>query len=273
MIVGVTSLLGASLGLVEKAEKPNPNWNRRISDNGLQHIKRFEGFYEYVYDDLSPLQSGRHPEWKGGYVHGTLTIGYGHTNLSGREPRLHPGMRVTEKVASDILVNVLRDVYEPALRRNVKVPLNQGQWDAMVSWIYNLGEPNLKKSTLLKRINQGRFDDVPAEIMKWNRAGGRVLRGLSNRRRAECAMWRGPHEIDPSLPDRSAVGVQPRTGFDPPPPQPLTDNDRWIERIGVLGPPLTSLVAAVKDWQTAAVISAAVLVLLLYFAHRNRHED
>jgi lysozyme len=69
-------------------------------------------------------------------------------------------------------------------------PLLQRQFDAVLSWTYNLGEGALKSSTMLKKINAARHDEVPAQIKRWNRAGGKVLKGLERRREAKAALYR-----------------------------------------------------------------------------------
>jgi lysozyme len=71
----------------------------------------------------------------------------------------------------------------------VKVPLTQNQFDALVSWTFNLGPGNLQESTLLKKLNQGLYAEVPTEIRRWNKAGGEVLDGLVRRREAEVSLF------------------------------------------------------------------------------------
>jgi len=73
----------------------------------------------------------------------------------------------------------------------VKVPLEQNQFDALCSWVYNLGPTNLKNSTLLTVLNQERYKEVPQEIKRWNKAGGVVLNGLIVRRQAEALLFEG----------------------------------------------------------------------------------
>jgi lysozyme len=77
-----------------------------------------------------------------------------------------------------------------AVNARVSVPLFQGQFDAVVSWTYNLGEGALKSSTMLKKINAVRHDEVPGQMKRWNRAGGKVLKGLERRREAEAELYR-----------------------------------------------------------------------------------
>ena len=76
------------------------------------------------------------------------------------------------------------------MNARMSVLLFQGQFDAVLSWTYNLGEGALKSSTMLKKINAARHDEVPAQIKQWNRAGGKVLKGLERRREAEAVLYR-----------------------------------------------------------------------------------
>jgi len=73
----------------------------------------------------------------------------------------------------------------------VTVPLEQNQFDALVSWTYNLGPSNLNRSTALKLLNMSEYDGVPAQLKRWNKAGGKVLDGLVRRREAEAEMFKG----------------------------------------------------------------------------------
>ena len=79
----------------------------------------------------------------------------------------------------------------------VKVDLKQNEFDALVSWVYNLGSSNLSSSTLLQKLNTKEWDDVPNQIKRWNKAGGKVLQGLIRRREAEALLFEGKewHEV------------------------------------------------------------------------------
>ena len=84
--------------------------------------------------------------------------------------------------------------FEATIQKLVKVPLKQNQFDALVSWVYNLGGTNLRRSTLLQRINDDSDSsraDIPYQIKRWNRADGKVLDGLVRRREAEALLWQG----------------------------------------------------------------------------------
>jgi GH24 family phage-related lysozyme (muramidase) len=121
---------------------------------------------------------------------GVLTIGYGHTSAAGK-PDVVRGMRISEREAEDILRRDLSR-FEARVNRLVKVPLTQGQFDALVSFDFNTGK--LHSSTLLKRLNAGKYSDVPRQLMRWVNGGGRELPGLVRRRRDEAELWRS---LDP----------------------------------------------------------------------------
>lgn len=145
-----------------------------ISEEGLSLIKKFEG---------CPTKGGLAVP----YIcpAGVLTIGYGHT----RTVKEHD--KWTLDHASYILREEIEDEYEPYLEKLVKVPLEQHQWDALVAWIFNLGPTALQESTLLKVLNEGKYNEVPAQIRRWNKANGEVLDGLVRRREAEAKMFAG----------------------------------------------------------------------------------
>jgi len=137
-----------------------------ISNTGIDLIKHFEGCETEAY--LCPA--------------GVPTIGYGH--IKG----VQMGDVITEAQAHEMLVEEL-DEYESYINDLVTVSLNQNQFDAMVSWVYNLGGGNLRASTLLKVLNSGDYEGVPEQIMRWNKAGGKVLEGLTRRRQAEADLF------------------------------------------------------------------------------------
>ena len=81
--------------------------------------------------------------------------------------------------------------FEGYVDRLVEVSLNQDQFDALVSWTFNLGPTNLKESTLLEKLNAGHYEEVPAQMARWNRSNGEILEGLKRRRAAEGLLWQG----------------------------------------------------------------------------------
>ena len=139
-----------------------------ISKEGLSLIKKFEGCELEAY--LFPA--------------GVWTIGYGHTK------DVKEGDKINKEEADYLLQEEMIE-YESYINDFVEVPLNQNQFDALCSWVYNLGPTNLKNSTMLRVLNEEKYADVPQEIKRWNKAGGEVLDGLIKRREAEAKMFLG----------------------------------------------------------------------------------
>jgi lysozyme len=149
----------------------------RISDAGLRFIKAHEGLRLEAYPDPG---TGDKP-W---------TIGYGHTG-----PDVVPGLRITAERAEELLrADVAR--FEAAVTRLVKVPLSQPQFDALVSFAFNVGEGALARSGLLRVLNAGDYSGAAEQFGKWVNAGGKPMPGLIRRRRAERTMF----ESAPALP-------------------------------------------------------------------------
>lgn len=143
---------------------------RRTSDNGIAKIKQWEGFKKKAYRD-------------GG---GVWTVGYGHT--SDENLTVTSTTVISEEEAERLLRIDLREA-EDAVNAYVKVPLNQNQFDALVSFTFNVGGSAFAKSTLLKKLNAGDYDAVPKELARWNKDNGKVVAGLTNRRAAEAGLW------------------------------------------------------------------------------------
>ena len=138
----------------------------KTSLEGINLIKHFEG---------CELEAYKCPA-------GVWTIGYGH--IKG----VQQGDVITEQEADNMLVEELEE-YENYIHNLVNCPLNQNQFDALVSWVYNLGSSNLQASTQLKVLNAGDYAGVPAQMLRWNKAGGKVLEGLTRRRQAEADLF------------------------------------------------------------------------------------
>jgi lysozyme len=141
----------------------------KFSAAGMELLKRSEGFRNRVYRDTA----------------GFPTIGYGH--------RLHHPMSypngITEAQAANLLASDVRDA-EQAVERLVKVPLTQGQFDALVDFCFNLGAGRLAASTLLKDLNAGQYSAAAQQLLCWDHAGGEENSALKARREAEAALWR-----------------------------------------------------------------------------------
>ncbi|CAL1240893.1 lysozyme [Candidatus Methylocalor cossyra] len=147
----------------------------RLSDNGARFIARFEGVREKLYNDPA----------------GHCTIGIGHLvhrgPCNGSEPAAFK--RGITKQQAYALLRKDAQQFVDCVRKNVKVPLNQNQLDALTSFTFNLGCGNLERSTLLTKLNRGDYRSVPQELNKWVYAGGKKLPGLVRRRKAEGALF------------------------------------------------------------------------------------
>lgn len=142
----------------------------QTSHNGVSLIKQFEGCRLTAYPDPG---TGGAP-W---------TIGYGWTHPVDGKP-VRPGMTIDQDIADRLLKTGLLS-YENDVLKLVRVKLTQGQFDALVSFAYNVGSRALSTSTLLKKLNAGDIKGAADEFLRWNKAGGKVMPGLTNRRKAE----------------------------------------------------------------------------------------
>jgi lysozyme len=149
----------------------------RLSAAGLGLIKRSEGFRDKTYKD----------------VMGIPTIGYGHRLL---HPDSFPN-GITEPEAAQILLSDVHEA-ESAVARLVKVDLTQGQYDALVDFVFNLGEGRLAGSTLLRELNLSQYDAAAQQLLQWDHAGAAVAAGLKARREAEVALWTGGPQSGPA---------------------------------------------------------------------------
>ena len=138
----------------------------KISQEGIALIKKFEGCELDAYQDSV----------------GVWTIGYGHTK------DVKEGDKINKEEAENLLEEEMPE-YEGYIENLVKVSLSQCEFDSLCSWVYNLGPTNLQESTLLRFLNEGKYDEIPAQIKRWNKAGGKVLDGLVRRREAEALLF------------------------------------------------------------------------------------
>lgn len=124
---------------------------------------------------------------------GVLTIGWGHTNHHGR--RFDQTARWTQQECDAAFTEDMEG-FASQVAALVKVPLKQHQFDALVSFAYNVGIGNLKISTLLRKLNAGDYDGAALEFHKWNRSKSKVLPGLVRRRAAEALLFQGIADLD-----------------------------------------------------------------------------
>ncbi|HEY1802877.1 MAG TPA: lysozyme [Terracidiphilus sp.] len=148
-----------------------------LSGEGLELIKRSEGFRAQVYRDVA----------------GFPTVGYGHLI---QHTESFP-VAITEPQAAALLA---KDVLaaELSVARLVKVEITQGQFDALVDFCFNLGAARLAGSTLLRDLNAGRHDAAAQQLLSWDHAGGVVVAGLKTRREAELRIWKGAPTAEPA---------------------------------------------------------------------------
>jgi lysozyme len=141
----------------------------KISKKGIDLIKKYEGLRLKSYVCAA----------------GVLTIGWGSTGS-----HVTPHMVISEAEAERLLIQDLAR-FESGVNRLVKRPITQNQFDALVSLAFNIGLGAFSNSTLLRRLNAGDFQGASEQFARWNRGGGKVLRGLTVRRAEETAMFRG----------------------------------------------------------------------------------
>ena len=156
----------------------------QVGQRGKDLFKEWEGLVTHEY-----LDSG-----------GAPTIGIGHLltrseRTSGkiviRGQALDYRNGLTEQQCWDLLDQDLEGA-EKTVNVTVTVPLNQNQFDALVSFTFNVGDGAFRGSTLLKLLNQRQYDQVPAQLKRWNMDNGHVVQGLINRRKKEITLWNTP---------------------------------------------------------------------------------
>lgn len=184
----------------------------QTSDQGIALIKRHEGVRLEAYPD--PGRGWEIP-----------TIGVGHTSAAG-PPAVARGMKITEAGADAILRSDLAK-FERAVTSLVHVPLTQAQFDALVSFTFNVGPGNLSKSTLLRKLNRGDYQGAADQFSVWNKSNGKVLKGLVNRRAAERALFLSGNESPVAKPAPKPEAPKPATTPRPALPGWLA----WLNRI------------------------------------------
>ena len=144
-----------------------------VSKNGLDLIKEFESFRAKPY--LCPSQKA--------------TIGFGSTYYPDGKKVTLQDKEITEEKAFEILEYIANKDFGSNINKVVKVPLNQNQFDALVSFAYNIGNGNFNSSTLLRWLNQGNYKEASMQLLKWDKSKGIVLNGLTKRRKSEKALF------------------------------------------------------------------------------------
>lgn len=170
----------------------------KTNEAGLNLIRSFEGFRESAYKDSA----------------GHLTIGYGHKVLASEIfPKPILFAEAEQLLEQDVTTA------EDAIEELVTVLLNPNQHGALVSWVYNEGVGSLKSSTLLKILNEGNYEGVPEQILRWNKITDlstgekKLCPGLLRRREAECALWNTPVQDDGTSKKKFRVKVYQVSGM------------------------------------------------------------
>lgn len=167
------------------------NEDHKLSSAGANLVKHFEGCLKPHGDKYKAYQCPAN----------VWTIGWGTTSEHGHPVK--PDMVWTEEQCDAAFLRDM-EAFEKDVRRLVKVPLTGFQYDALVSFTYNVGAGNLAKSTLLKKVNAKDFAGAAKEFVKWNKANGKVLNGLTRRRKSESLLFQGitdeNYDGDPDMP-------------------------------------------------------------------------
>lgn len=153
---------------------------RALNQAGLKLIKEFEGCELKAYNDIV----------------GVPTIGYGSTEGLTADD-VDNGKTITQQEAEDLLMTDLSR-FQVGVEKYVTAPINDNQFSALVAFSFNLGLGSLKNSTLLKLLNKGDISGAAEEFLRWNKAGGKVVAGLTRRRQAERSLFL---QSDSLLPD------------------------------------------------------------------------
>lgn len=236
----------------------------QTSKEGIELIKKFEGLHKVQEDGM--VSAYRCPA-------GKWTIGFG--SVRG----VRSGMKITKEEAEALLIKDIQD-HNKAIYRNVNVPLTQGQFDALSSWVFNLGEANFKSSTALKLLNQGRYDEIPEQLMRWNKArvNGKlqVLNGLTRRRAAEAAIFSRDAKL-PSDPGGPEMPQKPQAKATKPLTQSKTMAGAGIAgaatALGEITPQIEALVPYSSSMKTVFLICAIGGIALAAYARFKDHKE
>lgn len=221
---------------------------RVLNQESIDHIKRWEGFEPEAYPD--PGSRDGKP----------VTIGYGTTRIDGKPIAL--GTRITEEQAEEYLRRDLTHA-AGAVERAVEVPLTDNQYGALVSFAYNVGVGAFRSSTLLRKLNAGQYEAVPAELARWKFNDGKVMQGLVNRRAAEAGLWARGEFVSSG----SVKAEQPKT---PTAVDTLVKNPGGLSGIGAA---LAAVFGAIADQpilQVATVVLIGILIWRFIVARKEQ---
>ena len=167
----VAAITGWTVGGAVVDDKKD-SLNRVMSQKGIEHLKNSEGLRLKAYQDTGDV-------W---------TVGYGHTSAAGGL-KVYSGLTITNVQAEQLLKDDLARMTYPVIKRLVKVDLTQGQFDALCSFIYNLGEGQVKTSTLIKLLNAKDYKGASNQFGRWVYDNGKKFGGLVTRRQNEKELF------------------------------------------------------------------------------------
>jgi len=151
----------------------------KLNNKGIKLMHDFEGCKLTAYECPKSLMLSKDKKF--------YTIGFGNTFYEDGS-KVQPNQHISEKRANQLFENIVNKNFN--IKPILKVELNENQFSALVSFAYNVGMANLGKSTLLKKVNKDPNDPtIKVEFLKWNKAGGKVLKGLTARREAEAKLY------------------------------------------------------------------------------------
>lgn len=169
-----------------------PKNNYKVSDEGIELLVEFEGEILKVYKD--PI--------------GLPTLGVGHLVTKDEKKDWPVGKKITKAQSRAFLRQDLAR-FESAVNNTVTVPITQNQFDALVSLAFNIGESAFKRSSVLRNLNNRKFQAAADSFLAWNKAGGKTLHGLTRRRNTERSVFLTP---DP----KASAATQPQTSTEEP---------------------------------------------------------
>lgn len=206
---------------------------RKVNRETLEHIKSFEGLRLVGYKD---------PGSRDGKPY---TIGYGSTK------NVTLGMKITAQEAERRLVDDLSNA-ERTVERLVKVPLNDNQFGALVSFVFNVGGGAFEDSTLLRRLNAGDYVSVPQQLARWDKNDGKVMAGLTRRRASEAELWNKPV---------SKVTIEPAPHLGPKP----IDAPLEVKPVDVFDPDEGAIQNKTSNWiwVISAVLAFAAIIFIV----------
>ena len=237
---------------------------QQISKNGVDLIKKFEGLHRLGKD--GNIRSYRCPA-------GKWTCGWGSTK------GVRSGTTWTRQEAEERLMADIEE-HEHIVKQYVTVPLTQSQYDALVSFVYNLGGGNFRSSTLLKKLNQGLYDEVPEQLMRWNKArvDGKLtpLKGLTRRRSAEAAIF----AAEAKLPSEAGGPIGPQK-IEAAAQKPLTKSKTMAgagiagaaTALGEITPQIEALVPYSDSMKTIFLLCAIGGIALAAYARFKDHKE